>query len=336
MRRRSFLHHSASALVVSIAASCTRSRPNSSASPQNAERIVIGYATVASGLPFFCAVEKGFFKEVGLEIESQRMTSPQRTIEGMIGQRLQGCSNGTATGSLAVAAIASPNLFQIIASNLSNQTWILDEIIVAKESAIQTIADLNGKPIGCGLGPQNLAIAQALLAQNGANASQIIQMEQAQHVAAVASGQVAAAYTLEPNGTIGRLKNLTRTLETGVVAKYILKDPTAPWFGGTAALTTQFLQAHPDLAQRYIAAYRKGVEWVRQQPQDARTFLPGYTAASEELSQLVPIVDYRLYDEFTPTDLAAFQRFIDFLQDAKVLSQKLEIAPLLYRPSVKS
>jgi NitT/TauT family transport system substrate-binding protein len=50
----------------------------------------------------------------------------------------------------------------------------------------------------------------------------------------------------------------------------------------------------------------------------------------------VPIVDYRLCDEFTPTDLAAFQRFIDFLQDAKVLSQKLEIAPLLYRPSVKS
>jgi NitT/TauT family transport system substrate-binding protein len=337
MRRRSLLKVGAGTLLVSLTTSCRPQRlMPSTASNINATDqppLIIGYATVASALPLFCAVEKGFFRELGLAVEIQKMTSPQRTVEGLISDRLHGCSNGTATGSLALAAGLSPDLFRIIASNSSNQTWILDEIIVGQDSPIRTIAELNGKTIACGMGPQNLAIAQALLAKNGAKAQQIIQMELGQHVAAVNAGQVAAAYTLEPNGTIGTQKKLTRTLESGVVAKYILNDPQAPWFGGTAVLSKRLIKNHPELAQKYVTAYRQGVEFVRQQPDAARKFLVGYTPVSDELSQLVPIVDYRMYDEFTPADLNAFQKFIDFLHDAKVLSKPLAIAPLLYRPS---
>jgi NitT/TauT family transport system substrate-binding protein len=336
MHRRFFLQIGSGILLVSIAQSCkTTLSSNSNLTPQpqpnSGTKIVIGHATVASGLPFFCAVEKGFFKEAGLELDVQKMVTPQHTVEGMIGDRIHGCSNGTATGSLAVAAIASPDLFRIIAANNSNQKFVLDEIIVPKNSPIQAIADLDGKAIACGMGPQNLAIARGLLAKNGVKASQIVQMEFSQHVAAVESGQVAAAYTLEPSGTVGTLKGLTRTLETGVVAKYILEDPLAPWFGGAAVLTTRFIQDHPDLAKQYITAYRKGVEFVRQKPDEARQFLTGYTAITGDLTKSVPLADYRMYDEFTPQDLSFFQKYFDFLQADKVLAQKLDVASLIYR-----
>ncbi len=338
MRRRFFIQFSSSALLISIAQSCKK--PSSSnpkqttqSPPNSGTKIVIGHATVASGLPFFCAIEKGFFNEAGLNLDVQKMVTPQRTVEGMIGDRIHGCSNGTASGSLAVAAVASPDLFRIIAANNSNQQFILDEIIVPKDSPIQTIADLDNQAIACGMGPQNLAIARGLLAKNGVKASQIVQLEFSQHVAAVESRQVAAAYTLEPNGTIGTLKGLTRTLETGVVAKYILEDPVAPWFGGAAALTTRFIQNHPDLAKQYVAAYRKGVEFVRQKPDEARQFLVGYTSITEDLTRSVPIADYRMYDEFTSQDLSSFQKYFDFLKTEKVLAQTIEVASLLYRGS---
>lgn len=44
---------------------------------------------------------------------------------------------------------------------------------------------------------------------------------------ALAAGQLDAVYTLEPTGTAGRLKGLTRVLENGVIAKYVLGDAHA-------------------------------------------------------------------------------------------------------------
>ncbi len=338
MQRRSFIQFGTGTVLVTLAASCQPagrpvSPPQSSRAPTDrphATKIVIGHATVASALPLFCAVKQGFFTAAGLTVELQKMVSPQTTVEGMIADRLQGCSNGTAVASLAVAALAAPDLFRIIAANATNQTFVLDEIIVGKDSDIQSLRDLDGKLVGCGLGPQNQAIAKALLAKNGVKAAQIIPLEISQHPAAVASGQLAAAYTLEPSGTIGTLKNLTRTLETGVVAKYILGDPQAPWFGGAATLNTAWLKQFPEPAKLYIAAYRQGVEFVRRYPEQARQHLVGYTPITADLASAVPLADYRLYDEFTSRDLRYFQQYLDFLQTANILRQRLEVSPLLY------
>ncbi len=44
---------------------------------QGAPKIRIGYWLVAAGLPFFAAVEKGYFKEAGLT--SRRSSSPARS-----------------------------------------------------------------------------------------------------------------------------------------------------------------------------------------------------------------------------------------------------------------
>jgi NitT/TauT family transport system substrate-binding protein len=336
MHRRSFIHLGTGAFLITLAPSCTQRSSDSGSNIQAnsaiaAPKIVIGHATIASALPFFCAIEKGYFKAAGVTVEAQKMVSPQPTIEGMIAGRIHGSSNGTASGSLAVAALASPDLFRIIAANSSNQTFVLDQIIVAKDSPIQAIAELDGQKVGCGLGPQNMAIAKAILARNGAKAAQIVPMEISQHPAAVGSGQLAAAYTLEPSGTIGQQKQLTRTLETGVVAKYILGDPQAAWFGGTASLSTKFIQQYPEQAKQYIAAYRKGVEFVRQQPDQARQYLQEYTPIKGDLVKLVPLAEYRMYDEFSAKDLNDFQAFFDFLQTEKVLKQKLEVASLIYK-----
>jgi NitT/TauT family transport system substrate-binding protein len=336
MRRRSFIQATSGVFIVTLAscAELKRSKSNSSAAPNRASesvKIVIGHATIASALPLFCAVKQGFFEGAGLRVELQKMVSSQTTVEGMIAGRLQGCSNGTATGSLAIAALASPDLFRIIAGNGTNQEFILDEIIVGKDSQIQSIRDLNGQKVGCGLGPQNSVIAKALLAKNGVKAAQIIPMELSQHPAAVASGQLAAAYTLEPTGTIGALKGLTRTLETGVVAKYILGNPKAPWFGGAATVSTALLKEFPKEAKQYIVAYRKGVEFVRSHPDRARQYLVGYTPITADLAPSVPLAGYRMYDEFSYEDLHYFQQYFDFLQTEKILQQYLEVKPLIYQ-----
>src|SRR5690606_41377094 len=119
-------------------------------------------------------------------------------------------------------------------------------------------------------------------------------------VAAIAAGQRDGAYTLEPTGRVGRLNGTTRAVEVGVVARYILGDEMAPWHGGAASLSTEFLRKHPDVAKTYMDAYRRGVQLVKEKSDEARPFLKGYTAIEGPLTSEVPMADYMFYDEFTP------------------------------------
>lgn len=298
---------------------------------QAGPKIRIGYWPVAAGLPFFAAVEKGYFKEAGLEVEAQKYAGAQQVMEAMLAGRCDGSSNGTGSGNLGVGEIASPGLFKIIATNPSNAKYVLDQFLVPKDSPVKTLADLKGKRVASGPGIQNKTLALTVLERAGAAGTSVTELPIGQHVAALAAGQVDAVYTLEPTGTVGRLNGTTRVLEAGVIAKYILGDALAPWHGGSAALTTEFIKKYPAETRKYIAAYAKGIELVRNQPAEARQYLKGYTAIEGPLTGEVPLASYMLYNEFKPADVAAFQKFFDLFTEKGVFEKKLDVASLLYK-----
>lgn len=294
------------------------------------DKILIGFWPIASGLPLYVGLERGIFKEAGLQVEGAKFASAQQVAEAMIAGRIHGSANGTASAALGLAEITSPNLFKIICSNPSNRSLVLDEFVVPKDSPVKSIAELAGKKVASGPGIQNVTLARIILEKNGIANPQVTELPIGQHVPALAAGQIDAAYTLEPTGTAGRLKGLTRVLEPGVISKYVLGNADAPWFGGSASVTTAFLKDKPDLARRYIAAYAKAVDWVRKSPDESRKHLDGFTAIEESLVKEVPLAGFTLYNEFKPSDIDYFQKFFDVFTERKIFSRRLEVKPLLY------
>ncbi|MES2186214.1 MAG: NrtA/SsuA/CpmA family ABC transporter substrate-binding protein [Pseudomonadota bacterium] len=321
--RRRALQIGATALGALAAPAIVRAQPG--------PKIRVGFWPVASGLPFFAAIEKGYFREAGLDVEPLKFASAQQVMEAMLSGRAEGSANGTASAVLAIGAIAQPDLFKIFCTNPTNAKYILDEFIVAKDSPIKTLADLKGKRVASGPGIQNVTLAKVMLERAGAGNVSVVELPIGQHVASLAAGQVDAAYTLEPTGTVGRLNGTTRTLEVGVVARYILGDPMAPWHGGSATLTSDFIKKNPEVAKKYIAAYRKGVDLVKSKPDEARPFLKGYTAIEGALTAEVPMSDYMFYDQFKPADIAYFQKFFDLFTEKGIFEKKVPVAELLYR-----
>jgi len=293
-------------------------------------KILIGYWPIASGLPLYVGLERGIFKEAGLQVEGVKFASAQQVAEAMIAGRIQGSGNGTASAALGLAEITSPGLLKIICSNPSNRKLVLDEFLVPKDSAIKAISELGGKKVASGPGIQNVTLAKIILEKNGINNPQVIELPVGQHVPALAGGQIDAVYTLEPTGTAGRLKGISRVLETGVIAKYVLGDADAPWFGGSATLSTAFIKDKPELAKKYVAAYAKAVDWVRKNPEESRTHLDGFTAIDESLVKEVPLSGFTMYDEFKPSDIAYFQKFYDVFTERKIFSRRLDVKSLLY------
>jgi NitT/TauT family transport system substrate-binding protein len=323
LSRRTLIKTGAAAAASVLAAPAVRA--------QAGPKIRIGFWPVAAGLPFFAAVEKGYFKEAGLDVEPLKFAGAQQVMEAMLSGRSDGSSNGTGSANLAIGEIAQPNLFKIFCTNPSNAKNVLEEFLVPKDSPVRTVAELKGKRVASGPGIQNVTLAKTMLERAGAGPMNVIELPIGQHVAALAAGQIDGVYTLEPTGTVGRLNGTTRVLEAGVVAHYILGDPMAPWHGGSASLTTEFIKKHPEVAKKYIAAYTRGVQLVRTQPNEARQFMKGYTAIEGPLANEVPLAAYMLWNEFKPADTAYFQKFFDLFTEKGVFEKKVAVDGLLYK-----
>jgi len=298
---------------------------------QAGPKLRIGYWPVAAGLPFFAALEKGYFKEAGVEVEALKFAGAQQVMEAMLSGRCDGSSNGTGSANLAIGEIAQPGLFKIFATNPSNAKHVLEEFLLPKDSPVKTFADLKGKRVASGPGIQNVTLAKTMLERAGAGTIAVTELPIGQHVAALAAGQIDAAYTLEPTGTVGRLNGTARVLEAGVVARYILGDPMAPWHGGAASLTTEFIKKYPAETKKYIAAYARGIELVRTKPEEARQFMKGYTAIEGALTAEVPLASYMLYNEFKASDVAYFQKFYDLFSDKGIFEKKVVVEPMLFK-----
>jgi NitT/TauT family transport system substrate-binding protein len=298
---------------------------------QGAPKFRIGFWPVAAGLPFFAAVEKGYFKEAGVDVEPTKFAGAQQVMEAMLSGRCDGSANGTGSANLAIGEIAQPGLFRIFATNPSNVKYVLEEFLVPKDSPIKSVAGLKGKRVASGPGIQNVTLARTMLERAGAGAMSVTELPIGQHVASMAAGQIDGVYTLEPTGTVGRLNGTTRLLEAGVVAHYILGDPMAPWHGGAASLTTEMLKKYPAESKKFITGYARGIELVRTRPDEARQFMKGYTAIEGPLTAEVPLASYMLYSEFRASDVAYFQKFYDLFTDKGIFEKKVLVEPMLFK-----
>lgn len=294
------------------------------------DEIRIGYWPIVGGLPLYVAAERGFFQQAGLNVKVVKFASPQQIVESMITGRIQGCANGTATGALGLGAQTMPDLFKIICTNPSNQKWVLDEFLVPLDSPVKSIAELKGKRIATGPGIQNVTLAKIILEKNGFTDAKVIELPVGQHIPSLAAGQIDGVYTLEPTGTVGQMKKLARTLETGVISKYVLGEADAPWFGGAAALTSQFIKDNPDQAQRFIKAYAQAVAFIAAQPDAARQNIGKYTGIDAALLSQVPLPNFVMFDQMNAQDMAYFQKYFDIFTERHIFRKSIAVAPLMY------
>ncbi|MDZ4358048.1 MAG: ABC transporter substrate-binding protein, partial [Variovorax sp.] len=84
---------------------------------QTGPKIRIGYWPIAAGLPFYSAIELGYFKEAGLDVEPLKFAGAQQVMEAVLSGRADGTANGTGSANIAIGEIAQPGTFKIFCSN---------------------------------------------------------------------------------------------------------------------------------------------------------------------------------------------------------------------------
>lgn len=294
------------------------------------KKLMIGYWPIAAGLSFFTAMERGLFKDAGVTVEAVKFASPSQVVEAMMAGRIDGCANGVAITALALADAQEPGNIKFTCVNFANDKYVLDEVIVPIGSTVKNISDLSGKKVACGPGINNVTLAKAVMLGGGAKDVRVVELPIAQILPSLSAGQVEAAYILEPTGVIGTQEKISRTLATGVVTKYVLKD-NLPWIGGAAALTATTLKNKASLVPGYLSGYSAGLAYVRKEGLKANQYLTGYTAIEGELAKAVPLSGYIDHTEVKPTDVHALQKLFDIFAEKKVFENSISANALFYK-----
>jgi NitT/TauT family transport system substrate-binding protein len=294
------------------------------------DKVKVGVFPVSSTLPYFVAVERGFFKEQNIETEMVRLIGGPPNVAAMITNQIDAAAVLVTIEGMN-ANIKKPGVAMYISVNSQNKTHQMEQFVVRKGFNATSLKDLKGAKIMSAPGPANVTMAKAALAAVGLKEGDysIDQLDMGQHVNAMTAGTFDAGYTLEPNASTMRKLGVATTVEAGVIAHYVLGDPEANAFVGGCALTSDFIKSRPEVAKRFAAAWEKAARLINENPAQARKHLVKNTFTPEDVVDTVPMVRYFMAKDLTDKDKADYQKFIDFSVQAGTLEQKIDVTKYL-------
>jgi NitT/TauT family transport system substrate-binding protein len=287
----------------------------------------------AHGLPVYLALEKGYFKDAGLDIELVRFEAPNQIIDALMQGNVDFSHPGGATGITAIADFKNPGKLKIYALAGGDDSTIQnDAILVKNDSTIKSIQDLKGKTLGIMAGTiQWQTIAREILAQNNLTYNQDVKIAEVAlglQAQALASGDMDATLIIEPVPTVVKAKGFGKELITYAAAKYIAN----PFYAGAGILRVDFAKKNPNTTKKVLDVIAKATDEINQNPNAARQYLKDYTQLDDSTIVNVPILQFRMYDDLTKNDIDATQKFFDIFTKHNVVNGKIDAQSLLYKP----
>jgi NitT/TauT family transport system substrate-binding protein len=231
-------------------------------SPAQAETITVTHwGGQFYGVPYAVAMEKGFFKENGVDVTGILTaagggTAVRNTLAG-------GIPFGEVSLAAAVLAINSGQKLIIIGAgtqSVADQMWV-----VKKDSTLTGIKDLVGKQIAyTAPGSVSNMLILMVLKANGITQQQVKLVpagDLGANLSAVGSGAVDAGFSDEL--IYAQNKELVRPL-------FMVRDTLDPRMMQTVMITTaEYARAHPDIIKGLIATRRDGLAYTLEHPDEA-------------------------------------------------------------------
>jgi NitT/TauT family transport system substrate-binding protein len=290
------------------------------------DKVNVGVFPVSSSLPYFVALERGFFKEQNIAPEMTRLIGGPPNVAALITNQIDVAAVLVTIEGIN-ADLKKPGVAMYISLNSQNRTYQMEQFVVRKGFRATSLKDLKGTKIMSAPGPANVTMAKAALAAAGLKDGDytIDQLDMGQHVNVMISSTFDAGYTLEPNASTMRKLGVASTIEAGVIAHYVLGDPDANAFAAGCAMSSDFIKARPDVAKRFAAAWGKAIDFINSNPTEARKHLVKNTFTPEDVADTVPMIRYFMARDLTAKDRAEFQKFIDFSVTTGTLPEKVDV-----------
>ena len=249
----------------------------------------VGAIPIVDVAPLYLGQQVGIFEERGLQVEPFLAQGGAAIVPAVVtGEAQFGFSNIT---SLLQAEARNIPLALVAPGPgaTGNPEEDFAAVIVAADSPIQDPADLEGRTVAINsINNISDTVVRETVRQAGGDPDSIRFTELAfpNMVAAVAGGQVDAAFAVEPFATVG----VSQGLRT-VASPYTLTDPdltVAGYFTSDA-----YAAENPEVVQRFAEAMAEAQQYALDNPDEVREVLGTYTEIAPEVAAELTLPNYQ-------------------------------------------
>lgn len=285
---------------------------------------VVTPPSIIPSLPHWIAVEKGFYKEAGLNVMTIDITNSTLMVQALV--------NGDADVLPAVSLVdainaskASSNRPLIFSHSRLRMEPPFEALIVMRGSTIANLRELEGKKIAVYPGPTAQAALKLFLERNNVNVTKIelVPLPPPEHMNALQRGDIAASHIYEPFLTSNLEGGKTRQISGSIYA--FLQEPSAI---GVSTISSRFFTQNNAVARRYLQAWDKSIQFIREHPDDAREVLRARLKITKEVALKATWVDATKTDE---VDRDAVRSAATLFQQMKVI-EPVEIDDSFFLP----
>ena len=250
----------------------------------------LGYMKIVDNAAMFMAMEKGFFKAEGLDIEAVPMAGGAVIVQGVTSGDLQ--FGWTNVISLYQAAVEGFD-FKLIAGGAtnvrgSNETHAIE---VLKDSPIRSAKDLQGKTVAVNT-LNNIVhlMAMAWVDKNGGSSGKVkfVEIPFPQMEPALIAGKVDAISVQEPFAAAAARRPEIRVLANpwgDVVPKFLI----ASWFA-----SDKWIQKNKATARAFVRAINRGIDAIHADKEGARSAMIKWSGLNADM---VGKIGYPLFEK---------------------------------------
>lgn len=240
----------------------------------------LGYMKIVDNAAMFVAMEKGFFKAEGLELETVPMAGGAVIVQGVTSGDLQ--FGWTNVISLYQAFVEGFD-FKLVAGGATNVRGSNEThaIVVGKDSPIRQAKDLEGKTVAVNT-LNNIVhlMALAWVDKNGGSSGKIkfVEIPFPAMEAALVAGKVDAISVQEPFAAVAARRAETRVLANpwgDVLPRFLV----ASWFA-----SEKWIQKNKATGEAFVRAINRGVDAIRADKEGARAAMIKWAGLSPDFA----------------------------------------------------
>lgn len=268
------------ALCALLLFGCKQAPPAAEVTAEGLTKIKVGYIGLTCEAPVFVAMEKGFFKEEGLEVEAVKCDWAQfKDVLGL---------GGFHVGHQPIMMFLKPIEQGLDVKMTAGIHLGCLRVQAPVDGSIHTVQDLRGKRIGVpGMGTPPFIFANRVLGGAGIDSKNEIEWRvfpAGELGLALQKGEIDAIATAEPIGALllaeGKVKTIAdQSKDVGFAGEFCCG----------VLINGQYLATNPKASAAATRAIVKGAKWVETNPRAAAQLSldKGYVASHVELNTQV-------------------------------------------------
>ncbi|MBI3091502.1 MAG: ABC transporter substrate-binding protein [Candidatus Tectomicrobia bacterium] len=292
----------------------------------------VGLMRIVGVIPTYAAIDRGFFKEAGVDFQPTDMAGGAVILPAISGGSLDvGFTNVV---SLFMARDQGFDYTIVAGNTYENKILKPDSplgyigtsaLMVLPDSPIKTVKDLEGKTIAINTRRTILTMAvEELMSQKGADPSTVkwIEVPFPRMAAPLKMKQVDAIMDVQPFVTIFEAKEGLRVLDYPLAGIRKETIPVALW-----AAREAWMRDNREVLNRFIKANNKGIEYVNQYPEERKRLAAANLKMDPKVAERVV---WQLWK--TKVDIDDLQWVSDLALKWKLIQKKQNVRSFVYQP----